>query len=158
MDADRIVAQAQAAAAASAAPVPRGIRNNNPGNLEGATIPWKGQIGVDGAYCVFDTPEHGLRALAVNLLAYQKLHGLNTVRLIVTRFAPPSENDTAAYIADVAAQMMVDPNATLDLTEPPTLDSLVCAITRHENGGNPYQPRQIVVAVDDALGIEDLSV
>lgn len=156
MDADRAVAAATGRP--SAAPVPRGIRNNNPGNLEGATIPWRGQVGVDGAYCVFDTAEHGLRALAVNLLAYQKLHGLNTVRLIVTRFAPPTENDTASYIIDVATQMMVGPDTTLDLTQPPTLDGLVCAIVRHENGSNPYAPRQIVVAVDDALGIEDMSV
>lgn len=155
MEPDQIVAQIQAA---SAAPLTRGVRNNNPGNLEGATIPWRGQVGTDGAYCVFDTAEHGLRALAVNLLAYQRLHGLITVRQIITRWAPPAENDTVAYVADVAKQMMVDPEATLDLTQPPTLDALVGAIVRHENGCNPYPPRVLVAAVDDALGIQDLSV
>ncbi|HFX8036006.1 TPA: hypothetical protein ACIF5E_004931, partial [Escherichia coli] len=42
----------------------RGIRNNNPGNLEySKTNPWVGQTGDDGRFAKFETPEHGIRAL-----------------------------------------------------------------------------------------------
>lgn len=51
----------------------RGIRNNNPGNLEySKSNPWVGQNGDDGRFAKFETPEHGIRALGRNLMSYQR--------------------------------------------------------------------------------------
>ena len=74
--------------------LPRGIRNNNPGNIRhGAN--WQGlnpngRI-IDPAFCVFTAPIYGIRALAKVLINYKKIHGLNTVRQIVSRYAPPND-------------------------------------------------------------------
>ena len=55
-------------------------------------------------FCVFDTPEHGLRALAKDLVNQQRIHNLATVDQIISKYAPPADaNDTAAYIAAISA-------------------------------------------------------
>ena len=89
--------------------VPRGVRNANPGNLRAVTgVQWLGQVGVDDVgFAVFDTPQHGIRAMAKQLLAYQQKHGLNTIAGIINRWAPSVENDTGAYVADVASAVGV---------------------------------------------------
>ncbi|MCS1340536.1 hypothetical protein NX036_25235, partial [Escherichia coli] len=80
----------------------RGIRNNNPGNLEySKTNPWVGQTGDDGRFAKFETPEHGIRALGRNLMSYQR-QGIDTVSEIINRWAPPTDkNDTMSYIKAV---------------------------------------------------------
>src|SRR5579871_2122772 len=62
---------------------PKGLRNHNPGNLRYvASIPWNGQIGDDGTgYAVFDSDEHGVRALGHQLGTYAN-RGLTSVRQI----------------------------------------------------------------------------
>ncbi len=61
----------------------RGLRNNNPGNIEASkSNPWEGQIGSDGRFATFATPEHGIRALGKNMLSYQR-QGYDTVSEIV---------------------------------------------------------------------------
>lgn len=80
----------------------RGQRNNNPFNIRyNAANRWKGQTGSDGAFCVFDTMQHGIRAGGVLLRNYIKA-GKNTIRLIISKFAPSTENNTESYIKHVA--------------------------------------------------------
>lgn len=148
MDADRIVAKLQAQQAME----PRGIRNNNPGNLRPGPVPWQGQTGSEDGYCVFDTPEHGLRALAKQLVIYQTKHGLCTIRAIVSRWAPSNENDTNSYVSAVCADTGFGPDDWLHLTESTVLYALVVAIVRHENGCQPYSDAQIAQAVTEAIG------
>jgi len=95
--------------------------------------------------------QDGVRALALNLYNYWANYGLDTVTQIITRWAPPNENDTAAYIADVANQLGVDPNAALAMNDPATIQNLVAAITSHENGFNPLTTAQITQGVAAAL-------
>lgn len=120
----------------------RGERNNNPGNirLTSPQIPWEGMspTQTDPAFVQFIDPQHGIRAMRVNFQTYYNNYGINTVTGIISRWAPPSENNTAAYITQVANQMGVDPNATLDLTDPGTIAALVDAVITHENGSDPY--------------------
>jgi hypothetical protein len=130
----------------------RGVADNDPGNIRKSPTHWLGEIaGTDPAFETFDTPEHGIRALAKVLLAYQRVHGLRTVAEIINRWAPTNENDTAAYIADVAARLATAPDAPLDLTDPATLSALVTAIIRHENGAVPYFDETIAAGVGMAL-------
>lgn len=141
----------------SVADGPRGVRNNNPGNLEASSSnPWVGQTGSDGRFAKFETPEHGIRALGRNLISYQR-QGIDTVGEIINRWAPPSDNnDTAAYIKAVCAQLGVTANQPLDASNPDTLQALCAAIIKHENGTQPYSPDQLSTGVSAALGLSQL--
>ena len=120
--------------------VPRGVRNNNPGNLRRGAK-WQGlsshQADVD--FCVFDEPKWGIRALMKVLQSYSHLYHLDTVREIISRWAPPNENDTLSYIKSVALWVKVNPDSPLDLNDKNTLIRLAQAITKHENGQPPEE-------------------
>lgn len=117
--------------------IPRGIRNNNPGNVEfdphtcwdGLAVPAN-----DGRFCKFTDMKYGVRVIAKLLLAYQKYHGLNTSRAIIDRWAPPVENDTDQYAGLVATALGVGPDDQIHLTDINTLLKFVRAITVEENG------------------------
>lgn len=128
---------------------PLGIRNNNPGNVRDNGTQWQGQIGADAGFCVFDTPQNGIRCLAKVLLAYQGKHGLTTLRGMIARWAPDTENDTDAYLDHVCQACSASPDNPYVLT-PPRLTTLVNAIIRHENGVNPYTPQVVQEGVDAA--------
>jgi hypothetical protein len=121
---------------------PKGLRNHNPGNLRYvASIPWNGQVGDDGTgYAVFDTDEHGVRALAHQLQTYAG-RGLTSIDQIISTFAPSNENDTAAYRADVANRVGLPSNQPLDVYG--MLVPLVAAIIHHENGVQPFSDDQL---------------
>ena len=109
----------------------RGIRNNNPTNLEDAGIAWQGLIGTDGPYCKFDTMANGIRAAAINLRNYWRLHGLNTVDAIVRRW---SSTDQDAYVANMSAWLGVDSQEALDMEDAGVRAHLLQAMTRQEEG------------------------
>ncbi len=135
----------------------RGIRNNNPGNLEySKTNPWVGQTGDDGRFAKFETPEHGIRALGRNLMSYQR-QGIDTVSEIINRWAPPTDkNDTMSYIKAVCEQLGVSADEPLDASNPDTLKALCAAIIHHENGGQPYSDQQLTAGVSAALGLSTI--
>lgn len=131
---------------------PRGIRNNNPGNIEIGSQAWQGQVaGNDPRFATFETPEAGIRALAKNLITYQDKHGLNTVEGIIGRWAPAKENQTGAYVQAVAKEIGVKPSDPINVRDPATLAKLTGAIIRHENGAQPYQSGTIDTGVKAAL-------
>lgn len=114
----------------------RGERNNNPGNIVKTANKWRGekQPGDDPKYCQFDTPHYGIRALARILLNYQLLHGLRTVRQMISRWAPPAENNTDAYINAVSTWLDVEPDDVYELGDDHNLAEMIRAIIRQENG------------------------
>ena len=130
---------------------PRGVRNNNPGNLRHGA-PWQGLADkqADPAFCVFTEPVWGIRALAKTLLTYHVRYGIATVEGLIRRFAPPSENNTRAYTAAVAHACSVAPLEVIDVAE--YLPDLVTAIIRHENGCQPYDAATIRRAIALARG------
>ncbi|HDR2758955.1 TPA: hypothetical protein QCJ74_002287 [Enterobacter mori] len=135
----------------------RGIRNNNPGNIEySKKNPWEGQTGDDGRFAKFETPEHGIRALGRNLLSYQR-QGIDTVNDIINRWAPPTDNNnTDAYIKAVCDQLGVTADQQLDASNPDTLKALCAAIIHHENGNQPYSDQQLATGVSAAIGLSQL--
>ncbi|OQM39264.1 hypothetical protein [Citrobacter braakii] len=154
---DTVTGSRRAVSEGSSGDSARGIRNNNPGNLEySKTNPWVGQTGDDGRFAKFETPEHGIRALGRNLLSYQR-QGIDTVSDIINRWAPPSDNnDTDAYIQAVCAQLGVTPNQPLDASNPDTLKALCASIIQHENGSQPYSDQQLATGVSAAIGLSQL--
>ena len=119
---------------------PGGIKRNNPGNLRPSPEPWEGQCGVEGGFCVFKEPVWGLRALAMQLIIYQQKHGCETIAALVHRWAPPNENNTAAYTRDVSQRMQVSPDARVDLLNFFVCANAIRAFVWHENGTQPYPP------------------
>jgi hypothetical protein len=122
----------------------RGERNNNPGNIRKSAAAWLGKIpGSDSAFETFSSPEYGIRAMKITLRNYQTMHGLRTVKEIISRWAPSTENNTAAYVRNVAAAMGVTPTQQINLNDQGTMAALVSAIIAHENGRNVYSLAQI---------------
>ena len=82
----------------------RGLRNNNPLNMRHDRDTWKGEVkpGQDAAFKQFRTMAWGYRAAFKLLHNYQRLHGCRTLADFIRRWAPPSENNTDAYIRIVA--------------------------------------------------------
>jgi hypothetical protein len=112
---------------------PRGIRNNNPGNLRQANQGWRGEVGTDDAgFVIFDTMQNGVRAMTIVLINYYYRHGLKTVRGMINRYAPPVENNTDAYINHVARVLGVGTDQSIVLE--PYLMQLVEVMIKHENG------------------------
>ncbi|MGH8037022.1 MAG: hypothetical protein ACREPD_04700 [Stenotrophomonas sp.] len=126
----------------------RGIRNNNPGNIDRSSAnKWQGRMARDkmtaaqraeSRFEVFSTPAWGIRAMCILLINYQDRHGCNTVKQIIARWAPPVENDTGAYANQVASALGVRVDQFINTHEYNRMRPLVEAIIRHENGSQPY--------------------
>lgn len=122
----------------------RGLRNNNPGNIEKGQ-PWYGLAAEqpDSRFATFTKPEYGIRALGKLLLNYERLYNINTVAGIINRWAPGHENPTDAYVQFVASAAGVQPTARISVRE--KLPALVRAIIQFENGIQPY-PEEVINA------------
>ncbi len=128
--------------------LPRGVRNNNWLNL--SYVPGQGASGSDGRFGVYNTPEEGIAASEKQLLRYQA-SGLDTIGKIISRWAPPGENDTAGYIADIAKQTGKDANARFDVSNRDNAAALIAAMARHETG-RTIDPQVVQRGVGQALG------
>lgn len=122
---------------------PRGIRNNNPGNLnfagqEGASK----EDGPGGRFAVFQSMEEGIAALAKQLQRYGA-KGVDTIRGIISKFAPSSENDTGGYIAAIEKWLGIGADQRLDLSDNKTLKALISGISTIENGKGRVSGEQI---------------
>lgn len=106
-------------------------RNNNPGNIR--FVGQKGAVMGEGGFAKFATPEAGIAAMQAQLKLYQG-RGLNTISKIVSTWAPPGENDTAKYIADIAKMTGMDPNQQIDMNNPMQAGALISAMARKESG------------------------
>lgn len=114
--------------------------NNNPLNIRAGKSKWLGQVlpshlgegsGVRGPFCVFQSMEYGLRAAFCLLRTYATKYRLNCVKDIITRWAPPSENDTQSYIRHVCVLTGFGGNQRLTEKDWPRL---IKAMARMESG------------------------
>ncbi|WP_334470456.1 lytic transglycosylase catalytic [Arsenophonus sp. PmNCSU2021_1] len=131
--------------------MPRGIRNNNPGNLN-----FVGQRGAvrespNGRFAKFNTAFEGLQALSSQLNRYAE-RGLNTVEKIISTWAPASENNTRAYIDKISGKLGVSPDTVLNLSNPAVMTSLMSGIVEHENGCQPYSQAMLYQAANAGMG------
>ena len=115
---------------------PRGFRNNNWLNIRISNNAWQGKKtnNTDGAFEQFETPELGIRAAAKNIKTYAS-SGLNTVKKIISTWAPASDNNnTSVYVSNVARRMGVNPDQKIDVNDQNTMIKLLAAMTISENG------------------------
>ncbi len=126
---------------------PRGIRDNNPGNIRRSDIQWQGQLTQaqveanggtwDPTFIQFSDPAYGVRAIGHVLQSYLA-RGLATVNSIIRTY---SATDDDAYVANVAAALGVGPDDVIDVNA--RLPDLATAIIQQENGEQPYDPASI---------------
>ena len=119
--------------------LPRGIRNCNPLNIRKSKDQWKGlaERQQDTAFCQFKSLEYGWRA-AFYLLTrtYYHKYRLYTIRTIIRRWAPESENNTEAYIANVSRLTGIQPDEPIGIPseQPSRWIALGAAMAIQENG------------------------
>ena len=139
----------------------RGIRNNNPGNLGFAGQRGASRENGNGRFASFGTPEEGLGAMSKQLdlhfsgksaKAKEAGRPLQSITDIVTAWAPPNENNTAKYIADISKQLGVSPTARLNMNDPKTKMAFMKSIVQKENGGNPYSDEQYQAGISGKVG------
>ncbi len=119
--------------------LPRGYRNNNPLNIRISSSAWKGKVSpnTDGAFEQFVTMAYGFRAAFVLIRTYITKYGCDTIRKIISRWAPSSENNTAQYISHVAQWSGINADTVISPADKSTLVKIVYAMAKVENGYYP---------------------
>ena len=120
--------------------LPRGIRNNNPLNIRRtAKDQWKGLRAqqTDASFCQFERLEYGWRA-AFYLLTrtYYHKYRLYTIRMIISKWAPPNENLTSTYVENVSRLTGIGPDEPIGIPsdQPTRWMKLGIAMAIQENG------------------------
>lgn len=89
----------------------RARRNHNPGNIRyGRFARLHGAVGTDGSFAIFPSDDAGFKAMSILLESY---YLGDSVEKALQRYAPPSENNTPLYIADVCEWTGLNPDTIL---------------------------------------------
>ena len=131
----------------------RGLKNRNPGNLRSNPhFAWQGQIGSGDSkgFVVFDSDINGIRADIINLHTHYVRDHETSILALIAVYAPPVENDTKAYAKFVADRLGIDPLATITFDRR-TVDALIRAIIKIEQGIQPYDDATIAAGVEAAF-------
>jgi hypothetical protein len=117
----------------------RGIRNNNPGNLKLTGINWQGKIpkskntDENHLFEQFTTMSYGIRAMLRDIV-HDIDKGKNTIRKLISEFAPIDENNTERYIQVVSSSLGFHADSPIKSIDNDYLFRLAKAIIKHENG------------------------
>ena len=119
--------------------LPRGLRNNNPGNIRNNdSINWQGEVAAtskkDFTFEEFKDRASGYRALLKLLRNYNKLYGCQTIADYIRRWAPENVNNTIGYITRVSREMQVPTSYVPDPDEKSIMCAMAAAISQVENG------------------------
>jgi hypothetical protein len=132
----------------------RGLRNNNPGNLIRTPNAWQGKIpykdSTDTKFEQFTEIKWGIRAMFKDLIN-DISKGKNTVKKLISEYAPPNENDTKKYISLVCKSIGKTENEVITKVNSDFLKLLGRAIMKVELGND-----HVLVTdsdLDDALSI-----
>ena len=114
----------------------RGLKNNNPGNIRRSKTRYVGEISpsTDAEFKQFESVAYGYRAMFVLLDSYRRRYSLSTIRQMINRYAPPSENFTEGYIRFVAQRTGIRPDEVLDTRSERDMVPIVMAMSEIENG------------------------
>ncbi len=130
--------------------LPRGLRNNNPGNIRRSNDDWQGlsPIQWDDEFFVFKNPFYGIRAMARTLINYERRHGITTLRDAIARYAPATENDTNAYVNFVSDDSGIPADRHISLAA--VLPDIIPGMIHKEIGFQPFTDRFINRAIEAA--------
>lgn len=124
------------------------VRGNNPFNIRQAGNDWEGEVGGD-EFVEFESPEYGVRAADRLLQNYYEKHGIDTVRDVISRYAPATENRTEDYIRFVSERAGIPSESPIDLQDPETRYKLLSAMGMMESGYD-MTPEQIAFMLEGA--------
>jgi len=129
------------------ASLPRGLRNNNPLNIRLSKTVWQGQTNSlhskdslpsggqgEASFCQFSSLAYGFRAAFRLIHTYMTKYGLRNITQIIMRWAPPSENNTSAYVHAVTEMSGINALETLDWHDEKQMVAVVQAMAYVENG------------------------
>lgn len=112
----------------------KAIRNNNPLNLRRSSDQWLGMSPnqSDPSFVQFSSVLYGFRAAIINLATHiekdSKILLTTTISSEITRWAPPSENNTIAYIQQVCNITHLRYDHVLRIQDKPTIVALIRAM------------------------------
>ena len=114
----------------------RGLTNCNPGNIRRSKTRYKGERypSRDSEFKEFESLAYGYRAMFVLLDTYSRRYGLCTIRQMLNRYAPPSENFTEGYIRFVSEKTGIAPDEIVNSRAARDMVPIVAAMSQIENG------------------------
>lgn len=114
----------------------RGVRNCNPGNIRRSRVRYRGERhpSTDPDFKQFESMALGYRAMFILLDTYRVRYGLDTIKAMISRYAPPTENHTALYIEAVCDLVGMRPDEKIDTRSRRVMVPIVAAMSRIENG------------------------
>ncbi len=126
--------------------LPRGYRNNNPGNIRKGKTQWVGlcRRQKDKEFCQFKSLAMGFRAMLKTLRSYYESKHLRSLLALITRWAPTADgNDPLAYANRVSAQVARTIKEPLPHPQGDKIlwVDILLAMAEVENGTNRYYPK-----------------
>ena len=115
--------------------LPRGLRNNNPGNIRRNSDVFQGEVNPsrDKDFKQFKSIAYGYRAVFKILSNYHRVYKLTTIRKMISRWAPENENNTAAYVSLVSSYSGIGPDDLLNFDREQMI-RIVAGMSKVENG------------------------
>lgn len=115
--------------------LPRGLRNNNPGNIRRNNDVFQGEVNPsrDREFKQFKSMAYGYRAVFKILMNYQRIYKLTTIRKMIGRWAPENENNTVAYVSLVSSYSGIGPDDPISFDREQMI-RIVAGMSKVENG------------------------
>lgn len=115
--------------------LPRGLRNNNPGNIRRNNDVFQGEVNPsrDKEFKQFKTMPYGYRAVFKILSNYYRIYRLTTIRKMIGRWAPENENNTSAYVSLVSKYAGIGPDDLISFDREQMI-RIVAGMSKVENG------------------------
>lgn len=115
--------------------LPRGLRNNNPGNIRRNSDVFQGEVNPsrDKEFKQFKSMAYGYRAVFKILSNYYRNYKLDTIRKMIGRWAPENENNTAGYVSLVCSYSGIGPDDLISFDREQMI-RIVAGMSRVENG------------------------
>ena len=115
--------------------LPRGLRNNNPGNIRRNSDVFQGEnTSADKEGKQFKSMAYGYRAIFKILSNYYRNYKLDTIRKIIGRWAPENENNTNAYIKAVSDYAGIPADDPININDREQMIRIVAGMSKVENG------------------------
>ena len=115
--------------------LPRGLRNNNPGNIRRNSDVFQGEkTSSDKEFKQFKSMAYGYRAIFKILSNYYRNYKLDTIRKIIGRWAPENENNTNAYIKAVSVYAGLPADDPININDREQMIRIVAGMSKVENG------------------------
>ena len=115
--------------------LPRGLRNNNPGNIRRNSDVFQGEkTSSDKEFKQFKSMAYGYRAIFKILSNYYRNYKLDTIRKMISRWAPENENNTNAYIKAVSDYAGIPADDPININDREQMIRIVAGMSKVENG------------------------